>query len=192
MSHKPSFLAGANPPATEAEIAELVDAVAPLHVPDSLLSIARWHNGGFMTQLAQEPWFSLAESIDAGKLQRDRYHTSADGWIGDLQRELMPIPRQWLFVSGYQFSTFVELTPQPRADSPEWLFLSAEGPAISAHYSSLEMHFRGYAEQLRSNATEPDSAKRVDPAWGSHQWISSYYGDYDKWPKQWDRHTPPT
>ncbi|MGI9612774.1 MAG: hypothetical protein ACR2QO_07705 [Acidimicrobiales bacterium] len=157
--------------------------LAPLHLPDSIRAVAHWHDGGFEVPGVGE-WFSLQRSVEHRAHMREFVRNNAAGW----PVPMMPIPSQWFPIAaggGTEWSYLVELTPEPRADSPIWRYDSDGGPCVVSNWSSVEVLFRIAAERIRTgdDGTSTRLDIQMDPGYLQHESVEAYPED---WPRRWD------
>lgn len=182
--YAPQYLEGANPPISDEDLADLQAQIAPLKFPDSVIEIARWHDGGFAAESARERWLPLGEALGHRGLLREFARELGSNW----PMPMMPVPNQWLPVSGAEvggMNLIVELTPENRTDSHMWHFAQGDGPALGAEHSSVARYLEVCSAMHRRGEHEisVQLSKELDAGYGKHESVESYP---EGWPERWD------
>ncbi len=185
---EPEHLHGARPPIADEELHVVIARIRPLRLPESVISVLRWHNGGF--QLDLSTWYSLDEAFAA----RDRAQADEVAAAARRREQPFPVPDQWLPIAGWGgLWDFVEVLPDARTESKTWHFAASDGSAVDAKYSSVEMMFRVATAKLGKpdeyQSTELDFA--LDPGYARHEYIECLPEELPEvWPARWDFYPP--
>jgi len=142
----PKNLASAAPPASDEHLAEIADRIAPFVLPDSVVKIAKWHNGGFAPDTPGTKWLSLEQSLSHREEIRAFARREAPSW----PIPMMPFPLQWFpLIDAAGSSLIVELRREPTEDSPTWWYVQSGGPALDADHSNVARYLTVAAARHR-------------------------------------------
>lgn len=181
----PELLAAANPPISDETLTEVKDLVAPLRIPDSLVAVARWHDGGFSITTEHDKWIPLGESLRTrSQLIAEFTEIYSDRLEDDPPN--MPIPAQWFFFCGTaQDIRFAEMLETDASDSHVWTFASGAGPSADSGPSSVESLLRVAAASLERGVDAYMIEEEIDPDFGQHDFVELFP---EHWPDRWDQY----
>ena len=182
LNHRPENLTNAAPPISDGALAEVIERLAPLRLPDSIIEIARWHDGGFTLDTPAAKWLSLTESFAHRDAIRNFYRREVDTW----PVPMMPFPDQWFpIVDSGGLTRIVELANEPRPDSPVWWYDHGGGPSLLPNHSSVEKLLRVSSAHCRGEGDPQSTAlsMKLDPGYGRHEYVEHYP---ENWPDRWD------
>ena len=182
----PGLLEAAEPPITDSELNTVKASLAPLHIPDSVITIAQWHNGFVGHHL--DPWHSFEQSNAVRAEMLGSLAATQEVWPDD-EPPLMPVPRQWFFIAGEgAHHYFVEMSETRATDSLVWLYDATGGPAVDADASSVKALLNIWTEALIRQIDPHNISTEIDPDFRAHD---SYQYFPDEWRETWDRQSGP-